>query len=173
MTGVSAGVSDSCIAGPARWGWTGSEPGLLGGLHEGIQAGNPPSALVSTCPPPHVAGISCLSLSSCSLGGSTASWRAMWVLLWSPGWEAWPGLSPQLCRPVSTKPRPCRCGMRGADTEMLRGASSPVQPIDVGNTDHLKEGKDDEVQGHDVAVKHLEPVVPRLQRKAGGQEEAE
>lgn len=67
------------------------------------------------------------------------------MFLRSPGWEARPGLSPQLCRPVSAKPRPCRRGMWGADTELLRGASSPVQPIDVGDTDHLKEGKDDEV----------------------------
>lgn len=49
---------------------------------------------------------------------------------------------------------------------------SPVQPVDVGDTDHLEEGEEDDVQGDGLAVEDLEPVAPGLQREAGGRDEA-
>lgn len=47
-------------------------------------------------------------------------------------------------------------------------ADSPFHPININDTSHLGEREEVQVQGSDVAVKGLEPVVSRPQREAGG-----
>lgn len=86
--------------------------------------------------------------------------------------------------PVSPCPQPRRCpgdqfpeaqtSRRGSWEQRggTRECNSPVQPVHVGDADHLEEGEKDEVQGGGVAVEDLEPVAPGLQREAGGREEA-
>lgn len=72
---------------------------------------------------------------------------------------------PTLRGPGQQLPR-CPClAHRGAGSRRAGprgGAHSPVHPIHVSDPDHLEEGEDDEVQGRGVAVKYLQPVVPRL-----------
>lgn len=61
----------------------------------------------------------------------------------------------------------------GGERQGAAGRNSPFQPVDVGDGDHLEEAEDDEVQGSRVFVENLKPVAPRLQREAGGQQEAD
>lgn len=178
-TGVT-GVRDTCVAGPSRW--DGQDESRACSEASRQASGR----WVSQCPsvhlslgwrsPPCMAG-GHLSLASPQTGRPAQPGRRVaWVLLWIPGRG--------LRRPVSPCPQPRRCpgdqfpeaqtSRRGSWEQRggTRECNSPVQPVHVGDADHLEEGEKDEVQGGGVAVEDLEPVAPGLQREAGGREEA-
>lgn len=86
-------------------------------------------------------------------------------LIPDPSPVAAPETSPTMPRHRVRSCREQRGGCRGE-------CNSPVQPIHVGDANHLEEGEKDEIQGGGVAVEDLKPVAPGLQREAGGREEA-